>query len=161
MISHIRSYSPHHLHIHPSSLSVSSTTLPSLQNTEFSHPFLYLHVMIMSWHGVKHTPSTASTQHCLSSIHYHDHKLTPECSFSSGVPPYMIDRHQRAPHQSSKLMSPCHIPMIASKLTDELRRCTRLTIYRLPASTRPNSHDYVFEVHVQASTVMSSKFAWS
>ena len=36
----------------------------------------------MSWHWVLHTLSTAYTQHCLSSIHSHDYKLTPECGFS-------------------------------------------------------------------------------
>jgi len=75
------------------SLSFSSTTLPSLQNTKLSHFSLSLHVMIMSLHRVQHTPSTgihrvqhtpitASTQDCLSSLHSHDSELTPECSFS-------------------------------------------------------------------------------
>jgi len=64
------------------SLSFSSTTLPSLQNTKLSHLSLSLHVMIMSCHRVQHTlstsihrvqhtPSTASTQDCLSSLHSH------------------------------------------------------------------------------------------
>jgi len=35
-------------HLHPPSLSFSSTTLPSLQKTKLSHPSLSLHVMIMS-----------------------------------------------------------------------------------------------------------------
>jgi len=35
-----------------------------------------------SIHELQHTPSTASTQDCLFSIHSHDHQLTPECSFS-------------------------------------------------------------------------------
>jgi len=35
-----------------------------------------------SIHRVQHTPSTASTQDCLSSLHSHDYELTPECSFS-------------------------------------------------------------------------------
>ena len=33
---------------------------------------------------------------------------------ASGVPPYMIDRHQPALHESSKAESPCHIPTVAS-----------------------------------------------
>ena len=48
LISHIRSYPPHHSHLHPPSLSFSSTTLPSSQNTKLSHRFLSLHGMIMS-----------------------------------------------------------------------------------------------------------------
>jgi len=93
LISHIHLYPPHHSHLHPPSLSFSSTTLPSLQNTKFSHPSLSLHVMIMSWHQVQHTPSTrihwvqhtlstAFTKDCLSSLHSQDYKSTPECSFS-------------------------------------------------------------------------------
>jgi len=35
-----------------------------------------------SIHQVQHTPSTASTQKCLSSLHSHNYKLNPECSFS-------------------------------------------------------------------------------
>jgi hypothetical protein len=33
-------------------------------------------------HRVQHTPSTAYTDDCLSSLHCHDHELTPECCFS-------------------------------------------------------------------------------
>jgi hypothetical protein len=48
LISHIRSYPPHRSHLHPPSLSFSSLTLPSSQNTKLSHPSLSLYVMIMS-----------------------------------------------------------------------------------------------------------------
>ena len=48
LISHIRPYPPHCSHLHPPSLSLSSTTLPSSQNTKSSHPSLSLHAMIMS-----------------------------------------------------------------------------------------------------------------
>ena len=98
LITHIRSYPPHHSHLHPPSLSFSSTTLQSSQNTKLSHPSLSHHVMIMSSHRlqhtlstayteysihrVQHTPSTASIQDCLSSLHSHDYELTPECSVS-------------------------------------------------------------------------------
>ena len=92
------------------SLSFSSTTLPLLQHTKLSHLSLSLHVMIMSLHRVQHipstsihrvqayteykhtpstsihrvqhTPTTASTRDCLSSLHSHDYELTLECSFS-------------------------------------------------------------------------------
>ena len=47
-ISHIRLYPPYRSHHHPPSLSLLSTTLPSLQNTKLSHLSLSLHVMIMS-----------------------------------------------------------------------------------------------------------------
>ena len=61
-------------------VSFSSTTLPSSQNTKFSYPSLSLHVMIMSWHWVQHTPSTASTQDWYSTLHSYDYELTCECS---------------------------------------------------------------------------------
>jgi len=87
LISHIPSYSTHHSHLHPPSLSFSSTTLPSLQNTKLSHPSLspfHDHALTPSTgiHRVLHTPSTAYTQDCLSSLHSHDYELAPECSFS-------------------------------------------------------------------------------
>jgi len=59
LISHIRSYSPYRAHLHLLSLPFSSTTLPSLQSIKLSHPSLSLHVMIMSWRQLQHTPSTA------------------------------------------------------------------------------------------------------
>jgi len=51
-----------------SSLSFSSTTLSSLQKTKLSHPFLSLHVMIMSWHRVQRTRSTAYTEYSIHRV---------------------------------------------------------------------------------------------
>jgi len=93
LISPMRSYAPHLVHFHSPSLVVSSTTTPLLQNTKLSHPSVSLHVMIMNWHQVqhtpstwidrvKHTPSTTSSQDRLSSLHSHDYELTPGCSFN-------------------------------------------------------------------------------
>jgi len=97
LISHIRSYPPHRSHLHPPSLSFSSTSQPSSQNTKLSHPSLSLHGMIMSWHRVQHTPSTASTKDWLSSLHCHNYELTPEwrVSFRHG------SLHDRPPSASS------------------------------------------------------------
>jgi len=47
------------------SLSFSSTTLPSSQNTKLSHPSLSLAAMLMSWHRVQHTPNTAYTKYII------------------------------------------------------------------------------------------------
>jgi len=98
LVSHIRTYPPHQSHPHAPSLSFSSTTQTSSQNTKSCYPSLSLNAMIMSWHRVQHTPSTAyteyhinwvphtsspaSTQDCSISLHSHDQELTPECSFS-------------------------------------------------------------------------------
>jgi len=63
LISHIRADPPHRSHLHPPSLSCSSKSQPSSQNTKLSHPSLCLHGMIMSSHRVQHTPSTAYTEY--------------------------------------------------------------------------------------------------
>jgi hypothetical protein len=47
------SYPPYRTHLDPPSLSFSSTTPPSSQNTMLSHPSLSLHAMIMSQHRVQ------------------------------------------------------------------------------------------------------------
>jgi len=97
LISHIRSYPPYHSHLHPQSFCFSSTYQLSSQNTMLSHPSQSLHDMIMSWHWVQHTPSTASTQDCLSSLHSHDYELTPESSLSFR----RTSLHDRPPSASS------------------------------------------------------------
>jgi len=116
VISHIRAYPPHRSHLHPSSLCFSSTTLLSSQNTMRSHPSLSLNVMIMSWHQVQHTPSTAYTDNSIHQIH---HTPMIDClpfilmitrwplnvASSSCVPPYTIDQQQPAHHQSIKVKS--------------------------------------------------------
>ena len=94
LIAHIRSYPPHGSHLHPPSLSFSSTTQQSSQNTKLSYPSPSLHAMIMSSHQVQHT---LSTQDCLSSLHFHDYKLTTESSFSSRH----ASLHDRPPSASS------------------------------------------------------------
>jgi len=38
---------------------------------------------------------------------------------ASGVPPFTIDCHQPALHETSQVKSHCHIPTVASKLSDE------------------------------------------
>jgi hypothetical protein len=77
MISHIRSDPPSLSCLYPPSLSFSSTTLLSSQNPKLSHPSLSGHVMIMSWHRVSHTPSTAYTEY---SIHRVQH--TPSTAYN-------------------------------------------------------------------------------
>ena len=59
------------------SLSVSSTTLPSSQNTELCHPSLPLHAMITCWHRVQHMPNAALTSH---SIHRRQHSPGTACT---------------------------------------------------------------------------------
>jgi len=51
-----------------------------------------------SIHRVQHSPSTAYTQDCVSSLHSHDYELTPECSFSFR----RTSLHDRPPSASSQ-----------------------------------------------------------
>ena len=169
LISHIRSYPPYHSHLPPPSLSFSSTTQTSLQNTKLSHPSLSLHDMILSWHRVQHTPSTASTQDCLSSLHSHDYELTPECSFSL----WRTSLHDRPPSASSPselkgkvTLSHSHgceltiwwiesqhrarRPSTASKYSSNLT-------WSWPPSASPNSLDHSLQVYLQTRSITASK----
>jgi len=69
----------------PSSSSIT-LSLPEYyhhrKNTKLSQPSLFFPAIINSQHRLQHTPSTGSTKDCLSSLHSHDYKLTPDCSFS-------------------------------------------------------------------------------
>jgi len=132
LICHNHSHPLHCIHLHPPSLSFLSTTLPSSQNTKWSHSSLSIHVMIMIWHRVKHTPSVAfpkynihwvqhspSTAFTVYSIHRVKHPPKTVClpvsliitnrplnvASASGLPPYMIDSDQPALHERSKLKS--------------------------------------------------------
>jgi len=135
LISHICSYHPHRTHPHPSSHSFPSTTQPSSQNTKFCHHCLYPPAMIMNWHRIQHTPTSsihwvpAYTEY---SVHWVQHTAEivrlpfilmitswlRNVASASMVPPYTIDRHKPPLHESSKVPSPCRIPMVASWLTD-------------------------------------------
>jgi len=130
MISHIRSYPPHHCHLHPLSLSFSSTIQPSSQNTKFSHPSLSLHAVIMSWHRVQHTPSTAYTK---CSIHRVQHPPQIVCHLfiptitswslnivsASNVSAYIVGRQQPALHARLNVKWHCHDPTVACWPIDE------------------------------------------
>jgi len=166
LISHIRSYPPHRSHLHPPSPSFSSTTLTSLQNTKLSSPTLLLHVMIMSWHRVQHTPST---QHCLSSLDSHDYKLTPECSFSfrhasphdrppSASSPWELKVEVTLSHAHSckftnwwiESQHPVRHPSTASKYSSKLAQSH-------PPSVSLNSLNYGLPVHLQTRSITASK----
>jgi len=168
-ISHVRSYPPYHPHLHPPSLSFSSTTQPSSQNTKLSHLSLSLHDMIMGWHRVQHTPSTASTQDCLSSLHSHDYELTPECSFSfrrtslhdrppSASSPWQLKGKVTSSHSHGCELTNWWIesqhrarrPSTASKYS------SNLTSSR-PPSASPNSLNHSLRVHLQTRSITATK----
>ena len=70
LISHFHSYSPRCSHFHPTSLYFSSITVPLSQNRKWSHSSLSLHVMMISWHLVQHTPSTAYTEYNIHRVQH-------------------------------------------------------------------------------------------
>jgi len=173
LLSHIRSYPPHRSHLHPPSLSFSSTSQPSSQNTQWSHPSLTLHGMIMSWHRVQHTLSTASTQHCLSSLHSHNYELTPECQVSF----QRASLHDRPPSASSLWDMKSKVTLSHShgcELTNgwiesqhRMRRPSTASKYSSnltqsrPASVYPNSHDYGLQFRTITASKCISKLAQS
>jgi len=169
LVSHIRSYPPYHSHSHPPSPSFSSTTQPSAQNTKFSHPSLSLHDMIMSWHRVQHTPSTASTEDCLSSLHFHEYELTSKCSFTfrrtslhdrppSACYPWEVKGNVTLSHSHGCKLTNWWIesqhrarrPSTASKYS------SNLTSSR-PPSASPNSVDHSLQVHLQTVSITATK----
>ena len=56
---------------------------------------------------------------------------------ASIVPPYMIDHHQPAHHESPKAKSLHYMPMVGSYLIDEECLSTWRASHRLPPSTPP------------------------
>jgi len=82
LISHIRSYPPYCSHHHPASLLIV------LNSTIIAEHKVKSTLSISPCHDHQLTPSTAYTERtafthdCRSSLHSHNYKLTPECSFS-------------------------------------------------------------------------------
>jgi hypothetical protein len=192
LISHIRSYPPHCSHFHPPSLSFSFTTQPSSQkhkvessvsispchDHELTSNIAYI---VYNINQVQHTPSTAYTEY---SIHRRQHPPRIVCllfilmitssllnvASSSRMPPYTFDCHQLAPHVSSQVKSPSHIPTFASPQTDEESLSARHTIHRPALSTRPISLDHSLRcaspislnhgphVHFQTRLITASKY---
>jgi len=107
---------------------VSSILLPSSSSISHSCPQLNHHrrtqseviplYLSMTWSWVDTEYSIHRVQHppkivCLPFIHM----ITCwplNVASASGVPPYTIDRHQPALHESLKVKAHCHIPTVAS-----------------------------------------------
>jgi len=100
---------PYHSHLHPPSLFlVHNSTIIAEHKVKSS-------LSISPCNDHELTPSTASTQDCLSSLHSHDYELTPECSFSFRRAFLQIDRATtQLSMRASMVKSTRHIPMVAS-----------------------------------------------
>jgi len=129
-----------------------------------SHPSVSLHVMIMSWHRLQHTPSTVSTEDCLSSLHSADYKLTPECRFSfrcaslhnwpwSTSSAWELKATFTVSHSHGceltnwwiESQHPARHPLTASKYSAK-PACLRL----------PSLHDHGLQVHLQTRSITAS-----
>jgi len=152
---------------------VLNSTITS--NTKMSHRSLSLHAMIKSEHQVQHIQGTAYTAYSIHriqrstkyNIHSVQHPPKIVClpfilmipswplkvTSAFRVPPYMIDRHQPALQDISNVNSHCHIPTVASKLTEQNSLTTWRTIHWLPLSIRPNSLNH----GIQVRTILASK----
>jgi len=124
-----------------------------------------------SIYQVQHTPSTASTQDWLFSLHSHDLELTPECSFSfqrtslhdwlpSASTPWELKGQVTLSHSHGCELTnwwiesqhrACH-PSTASKYSSNLNQSR-------PPTASPNLHNHSLQVHLQTQSVTASKFA--
>jgi len=76
------------------------------------------------------------------------------------LPPYMIDCHQPALHESWRVKLPCYIPSVTSWVSDQYSHSSRWTIHWQPVGTRQNSHDYGLQVRMSMATKCISKLGW-
>jgi len=132
-----------------SSISFSSSTLPSPTNLKVSHPCLSLHTMIMTLHRVPHTLSTAYSEYCMIS------RLT-------------VSPSQPVSHRSSVCRSCCtHISIVArSRVNQSIEFLLPWRLYpdlhspdQPPASTPSISMDHGLNVHLHTRSMAASKFA--
>ena len=120
LMSLVRSYPPYRSHLHPPSLSFSSTPLPSSQNTKLSHPSLSLHAMIKSWHPVQHCAECSIHQvQQIPKIVCHPFILTIRSwplnvASASDVPPYRLTATSQLSIRAAKVKSHRHIPTVSS-----------------------------------------------
>ena len=157
-------------------ISVSSSTLPSPKNMKLSHPSLLLHAMIMSWHHVQHTPSTASSYDQLFPAP--SQFLNSQCMYSTlyiptitswpinrvsapVAPPFQSTASKYSPPISIDHALQGYLPthsFTASKLITEFTQSQ-------PLCASPNSLDPSLQVHPWVPSIPGymciSNLAWS
>jgi len=126
-----------------------------------------------SIHRLQHPPTTASTEKYSPSIHSHNYKLTPDCSFSfwgasihDGLPsasaPWelkgkVILSHSHGCESTNRCIVsqlPAHYSLTASKYSSNLAQSQ-------PPSVYLNSLNYRLQVHLQTSSFTASKYIFS
>jgi len=130
-----------------------------------------------SIHRVRHILSTAFTHDWLSSLHSHDYKLTPECSFSFR----RASPHNRPPLASSPWVLKGKVSLSHSHLCESTnwwiesqhpaRRVSTTSKYssnfarsrppkcitKLACLQHPSSHDHGLLVHLPTHSIMACK----
>jgi len=120
LICHSRSYPPYRSHLHPPSLSFSSTTLPSSQEhkvkSSLSISPCHHHESTLSAsytecsiHRVQHTPKIVSRPFILTISSW-----PLNVASASGVPPYRSTATSQSSIRASKVKAPRHIPTVSS-----------------------------------------------
>jgi len=141
LMSHCRSYPPYRSHHHPPSLSLSSPTIPSLQEhkvkSSLSISPCHHHESTLSAvytecsiHWVQHTLHTASSEYSMHRVQHTPRIVRPPFILSiscwplniasaSGVPPNRSTATSPSSISASKVKSPRHIFTVSSSLTDD------------------------------------------
>jgi len=100
----------------------SSTTLPSSQNTNFSHPRLSLHAIIMSWHRVQHTPSAPYTECTIHRVQHTPSAAYTECSI------------HRVQHTPSAAYTECSIHRVQHTPSAAYTECSIHRVQHTPSA---------------------------
>jgi len=130
-----------------------------------------------SIHRVQHTLSTA-LKDCLSSLHSHDYKLTPECSFSfrrasihdrppSASSPWELKGKVTLSHShgceltnwGNTVSAPGAPSIDRRQVLVQYRSITAFKwISKLARLRPPSSHDHGLQVHLQSRSITASKW---
>jgi len=156
-----------------SSISFSSSSPISLflvhNSTIITEHKVKSSLYISPWHDNELTPSTTSTQDCLSSLHSHDYMLPPECSIRCR----RTSLHDRPPSASSPWELKGKVTLSHShgcELTNwwiesQHRACRPSTASKYssnhtssrPPSASANTLDHSLQVHLQTRPITATK----
>jgi len=121
-----------------------------------SLPWSWVHT-VHCIYRVQHPPKTACVRFIVTITWW----LMEQAS-AFAVPPYTIDHDQPSLHETLIVMSPYHMPAVASQLTDQLSVSTMHTSHRPPSdwpppTTYPISLDYGLPLHLATRPITATK----